>query len=120
MAGLDPAIHVFFSDMPISKTWTPGTSPREGNLFCRASHGELEAIVGGDDFDLVAVAADFLVADRLAEHLLDPGVVTGGLVVKQHKPPDPRQLRQFDGDDIAGVSPVLFYGDRVGERIHCV
>jgi hypothetical protein len=34
LAGLDPAIHVFVFDVrSLAKTWTPGTSPGEGNYF---------------------------------------------------------------------------------------
>src|SRR6266700_2660743 len=87
--------------------FAPASRREKPQNFCRALHRELEAVIGGDNFDLVAVAADLLVADRLAGHPFDLGVVIGGLVVKQHLPPDLGQLRQLDADDVAGVSPIL-------------
>src|SRR6266478_216683 len=59
--------------------FAPASRRDKPQNFCRALHSELEAVIGGDNFDLVAVAADLLVADRLAGHPFDLGVVVAGL-----------------------------------------
>src|ERR1700730_18257168 len=94
-------------------SWT-GRSAKAG-LKC-----EFEAIISGNYFHFVPVAADFLQTDVFAEHRFDHAVVISRLVMKHDEPLDRGLLCQLDRNDIARVPPILSDRNRIGKRIHRV
>jgi len=69
---------------------------------------EFETVPGGDDFDRMGVACDFLETARLGKYCGDLGVAIGRLMVEKSQAVGTGKLAEFNADGIAGMPPVCF------------
>src|SRR5205085_5212900 len=77
------------------------------------SKNNVEAVVGGGDFETRVAPRDLLEAPCVAEHAGDLLVVGERIVMEQAEMLHVRHLAELDADDVAGMPPVLFHRDRV-------
>src|SRR6516162_6249287 len=95
-------------------------SKRSGHGEDLGSNGQLEAVKGGEHFDLGAAPADRLEPHRIGEDDLEHPVVEDRIVMEQCEAFDLCCLRQLDRNNVAGVAPMLLDRQRVTERVHCI
>ena len=85
---------------------------------------DLEPVTGSNDFQhiivWICIAANFLVPQRVSQDRVNSGVIVDGLMMKRCKALYVRTLTKLNANNVGGVAPIFFQGNRIRQGIHGV